>query len=57
MNDKIKDKSTTFSDNMVLPIHRWFKYTAGFSALWVEDLIRCEIQKRPEKKGAKTHGR
>jgi hypothetical protein len=24
--------STTFSDNMKLPVHRWFRYSAGFSA-------------------------
>jgi len=29
----------TFSDNMKLPIHRWFKYSAGFSAEWVERII------------------
>jgi len=32
--------STTFIDNMKLPIHRWFKYTAGFSAEWVKNVIR-----------------
>ncbi len=32
--------SSTFSNNMKLPVHRWFRYSAGFSAEWVEDLIR-----------------
>lgn len=32
--------SSTFADNMTLPIHRWFRYSAGFSALWVRDTIR-----------------
>jgi hypothetical protein len=32
--------STTFIDNMKLPVHRWFKYTAGFSAEWVKSVIR-----------------
>lgn len=34
-----KDSSSTFLDNMSLPIHRWFRYTAGFSAEWVEEII------------------
>ncbi len=25
---------------MKLPVHRWFRYSAGFSADWVEDLVR-----------------
>jgi len=32
--------STTFIDNMKLPVHRWFKYTAGFSAEWVKNVIK-----------------
>lgn len=32
--------SGTFVDNMKLPIHRWFRYSAGFSASWVEATIR-----------------
>lgn len=35
-----KARSGTFSDNMKLPIHRWFRYSAGFSAEWVTDLVR-----------------
>lgn len=27
--------STTFANNMSLPVHRWFRYSAGFSADWV----------------------
>ena len=33
-------RSGTFTDNMKLPIHRWYRYSAGFSAEWVEQLIR-----------------
>ena len=33
------DNSSTFVDNMSLPIHRWFRYSAGFSAQWVEETI------------------
>ncbi len=31
--------SSTFAKNMVLPVHRWFRYSAGFSAEWVEQVI------------------
>lgn len=29
----------TFVDNMKLPVHRWFRYSAGFSAEWAEQQI------------------
>lgn len=32
--------SGTFLDNMKLPIHRWFRYSAGFSADWVRSVIQ-----------------
>lgn len=35
-----KQASTTFIDNMKLPVHRWFRYSAGFSAEWVKETIR-----------------
>lgn len=34
-----KKRSGTFIDNMKLPIHRWFKYSAGYSAEWVSSLL------------------
>ncbi len=34
-----KARTGTFTDNMKLPIHRWFRYSAGFSAAWVEQVI------------------
>jgi hypothetical protein len=37
---KKQDTSSTFVNNMSLPIHRWFRYSAGFSAQWVEDTIK-----------------
>jgi DNA modification methylase len=41
---KIKQNYTaTFAGNMVLPIHKWYRYTAGFSAIWAKQLI--ELQK------------
>lgn len=32
--------STTFANNMTLPVHRWFRYSAGFSADWVAAEVR-----------------
>ncbi len=32
-------KSSTFTGNLSLPIHRWFRYSAGFSANWVNQVI------------------
>jgi adenine-specific DNA methylase len=39
--EKITSPSTfsTFTENMKLPVHRWFRYSAGFSARWVEAVI------------------
>ncbi len=31
--------SSTFVDNMALPVHRWFRYSAGFSSQWVGSVI------------------
>ncbi len=31
--------SSTFVDNMKLPVHRWFRFSAGFSAEWAEYVI------------------
>ena len=37
-----RDKtSSTFVDNMKLPIHGWFRYTAGFSAEWVNSIFEA----------------
>ena len=38
--------SGTFVDNMSLPVHRWFRYSAGFSGAWAEDLISRETGNR-----------
>jgi len=42
-----RESSSTFVNNMVLPVHRWFRYSAGFSAAWVESVLREEQQKGP----------
>ena len=39
------DTSTTFLDNLSLPIHRWFRFSAGFSANWVRQIIGAELGK------------
>jgi hypothetical protein len=39
MNSKLKARSGTFLDNMKLPVHRWFRYSAGFSSEWVQSEI------------------
>ncbi|HXG09590.1 MAG TPA: hypothetical protein VNK04_07355 [Gemmataceae bacterium] len=33
------ETTSTFGDNMRLPVHRWFRYSAGFSAQWAEAVI------------------
>ncbi len=33
------NSSCTFIDNMKLPVHRRFRFSAGFSAQWVETII------------------
>lgn len=42
--DVTDDKSSTFEDNMKPPIHRWYRYTAGFSVAWVSKVIDREIE-------------
>jgi hypothetical protein len=37
--DPKMSRSGTFIDNMALPVHRWFRYSAGFSAQWVEHVL------------------
>lgn len=31
--------TTTFADNMKIPVHRWFRYSAGYSADWVGQVL------------------
>ena len=38
-NRRSEGRTGTFSDNMKLPVHRWFRYTAGFSAEWAMETI------------------
>jgi hypothetical protein len=39
---RLLDTTSTFADNLSLPIHRWFRYSAGFSATWARQLIEQE---------------
>jgi len=32
-------RSGSFVDNMSLPVHRWFRYSAGFASQWVEQVL------------------
>jgi len=34
--------SSTFVRNMTLPVHRWFRFPAGFSAEWAQAVIEDE---------------
>jgi len=38
-----RGRSSTFIDNMRLPIHRWFRYSAGFSAEWVQQEVSSRM--------------
>ena len=31
--------SSTFTDNMRLPVHRWIRFSAGFSGAWAQYVI------------------
>lgn len=47
-SEKEKTRRGAFTDNMSLPIHRWIRYSAGFSADWVKDVV--------QKSGIASHG-
>ncbi len=38
------DVSATFTPNLAAPVHRWFRYSAGFSAAWVREVLLAEQQ-------------
>ena len=38
--------SSTFVDNMRLPIHGWNRYSAGFSVEWAQSVIRLWLEWR-----------
>lgn len=40
LNSRKNGNTTTFADNMKLPVHRWYRYSAGYSAEWAQNLIK-----------------
>ncbi|MDD3582182.1 MAG: DNA methyltransferase, partial [Desulfobacca sp.] len=42
-NGKWENSKSTFIHNMKLPVHGWFRYSAGFSAEWAKNLVE-ELQ-------------
>lgn len=49
-----KDTTSTFIDNMSLPIHRWFRYSAGFSAQWVEETVDAYLFQKSQNEDFKV---
>lgn len=43
-------RTGTFVDNLSLPIHRWFRYSAGFSAEWVSTVVESRQEKNRQLK-------
>lgn len=39
--------TTTFLDNLRLPVHRWFRFSAGFSGAWVREVVKERKQNGP----------
>lgn len=39
--------SSTFADNMRLPVHRWIRYSAGFSGAWAQHVIQQASKQGP----------
>ncbi len=37
---QVRSSIPTFGPNQTEPVHRWFRYSAGFSATWVNSVIR-----------------
>ncbi len=44
-----KNISSTFVHNMKLPVHRWFRYSAGFNAGWVKQEIQYYLLQNQKK--------
>lgn len=40
--------TTNFVNNMSLPIHRWFRFSAGYSAEWVKQVINIEKKEKQD---------
>lgn len=47
-DEAVSDRSSsTFVDNMRLPVHRWFRYSAGFSGRWAQAVIAEHAARGP----------
>lgn len=42
----VSARTGTFTDNLRLSVHRWFRYSAGFSGKWVESVLREKQTRR-----------
>lgn len=42
-----QDNRGAFTRNMTLPVHRWFRYSAGFSATWAQVVIQHAQKDHP----------
>lgn len=43
-----KSLRPTFTSNMSLPIHRWYRFSAGFSAEWAKETIQSNIASKSQ---------
>jgi len=50
--NRLLKNTSTFADNMDLPIHRWYRFPAGFSAEWVRHVISNSNNKSFDNKAA-----
>ncbi len=41
---KVSNNTSTFVDNMGLPVHGWFRFPAGFSAEWVRKVVQEHVK-------------
>ena len=45
--DQENHLSGSFADNKDAPVHRWFRYSAGFSGSWAEAVLQKESEAGP----------
>ena len=48
--------TSNFLNNMRLPVHRWFRYRAGFSAEWVKSLLAARDGRSREDRRVRADG-
>ncbi len=46
-NGDVAANGTVFTPNMTLPVHRWFRYSAGFSAAWAQQVVQKRLVEAP----------